>query len=228
VTTTAFGIHATGTLNGRGFVADGDGLAEPTAGRIDFGVTFETNLDGTSPFGALLSILIIPTTGFGRSLEGSTNLVDLTGEGFDFTQDVAGDRVALHATGSFRRAPDASRFNWSSEASGRVALGDVVGVDPFTAVMVPGGPGSMVETIEIPVKTADARTVVTIVRRFRFNDRLELPHLQLRHMTLALDNGHADRAAAVRIQADIYPFRREPGTAPRVDPRELKPLSHLA
>ena len=83
----------------------------------------------------------------------------------------------------------------------------------------------MVETIEIPLAMADARTVVTIVRRFRFDGRLALPQLQLRHMTLALDGGHADRAA-VRIQADIYPFQREPGTAPRVDPRELEPLSH--
>jgi hypothetical protein len=175
---------------------------------------------GTSAFGALLSVLIIPTAGFGRPEDGSTNLVDLTGQGFDFVQDVTGECVSLNATGSFRRNRDLDHFHWSGEANGRVDLGPISAVEPFHAVMVPAGPGAMTETIEIPLTLGDGRTSLVIVRRFSFDEAYELPDLQIRHMMLELEDRGA--RADVRIQADIAPFSRAwpvgegegPGTSP--------------
>jgi hypothetical protein len=203
---TTFDIETTGTINGTQFTAHGEGSGDPTTGRVDFGATFDPAPEGATAFGALLSVLIIPTTGLGRPEEGARNLVDLAGQGFDFTQAVTGERVTLDATGSFRRHRDRDHFQWTADANGDVRLGAVSAVRPFHAVMVPGGPGRMTETLNIPLVLGDGRTQLVIVRTFTFDDAVQLPDLQLRHMSMDVEDRGA--RADVRIQADIVPFSR--------------------
>lgn len=201
----AFDIESTGVINDIEYSARGQGLADAEVGRVDFAVTFEPVPAGASAFGTLLSILIIPTSGFGRELDGSTNLLSLIDSSFDFVQDVAGDGISVHVEGGFRRAAE-ERYLWTARASGTVALGEVTAADPFAAVMLPDGPGRMTECITIPLRTVEGRRDVTLLRRFTFQDEAELPGTQLRTMILHPEVDGA--TAAVRLQADVRPFSR--------------------
>lgn len=219
----AFDIESTGVINDIEYSARGHGLADAESGRVDFAATFQPVPAGASAFGSLLSILIIPTAGFGRELDGSTNLLSLIDASFDFVQDAAGDGVSVHAEGSFRRGEGGS-YLWTSRASGTVTLGDVTSVDPFAAVMLPDGPGRMLECITVPLMTSEGLHEVSIVRRFAFHGGAELPDMQLRTMILHPEVDGA--TAAVRIQGDVRPFslahrRSRPGAR---DAAALRPL----
>jgi hypothetical protein len=221
-----FDIQSTGVINEVEYTARGEGLADTESGRVDFAATFDPVPTGASAFGSLLSILIIPTVGFGRELDGSTNLLSLAGDSFDFVQEVAGNELSVRAEGSFGRANTEDNYLWTSRASGWVKLGEIVTVSPFAAVMLAAGPGRLAETITIPLTTSDGASEVTIVRHFTFSGGRELPGLQLRDMLLEPQIDGA--TAAVRIQADIYPFaktrlRNRDGNIPA-----LQPLRRLA
>jgi hypothetical protein len=201
-----FDIQSTGVINDVAYTARGEGLADADLGRVDFAATFEPVPAGANAFGSLLSILIIPTVAFGREFEGSTNLLSLAGDSFDFVQEVAGDEVSVRAEGSFGRVAEGENYLWNSRASGSVTVSDIVSVNPFAAVMLSAGPGRLIETITIPLTTSDGAREVTIVRHFAFAGDRELPGLQIRDMLLEPEVRGA--TAAVRIQADIYPFAR--------------------
>lgn len=219
----AFDIESTGVINDIEYSARGQGLADAELGRVDFATTFEPVPAGASAFGTLLSILIIPTSGFGRELDGSTNLLSLVDASFDFVQDVTGEGISVHVEGGFRRAAD-ERYLWTAHGSGTVALGDVTAADPFTAVMLPDGPGRMIECITIPLMTVEGRRDVTLLRRFTFHDGAELPGMQLRTMLLRPEVDGA--TASVRLQADVRPFSRAHlGSRPPAHAAtELRPL----
>ena len=207
MTDVSFDLDARGTINDAAFAATGEGRADPETGVVEFGAAFDPVPEAASVSGALLSVLIIPTTGFGRPEGGSTNLVSLTASGFDFVQEVSGEQVSLQAEGSFRREGSRDHFTWSAQADGWVDLSEIASVADFSAVMVPDGPGAMIEVMEIPLVTAAGRTAVNIVRRFSFDETVALPALQSRRMSLTLHDRKV--RADVSIQADIAPFHRQ-------------------
>ncbi|MEU7599546.1 hypothetical protein [Streptomyces sp. NPDC041003] len=196
-------IDSRGSINGVEFTAEGSGSADPSRGLVEFGVVFRPTLPGTDTFGALLSILIIPTTGFGREFDGSVNLLTLTNGSFQFRQDVAGEGVAARSVGEFKRTGNGS-FHWSSNVDGFVEIEGVTSVEPFDAVMIPQGAGKMIESLSIPVVSSSGRQIVTIVRQFTFSPGVDLAGLQLRRMTLEPTIGTG--SVSVKIKADIMPF----------------------
>ncbi|MFI1508117.1 hypothetical protein [Streptomyces sp. NPDC020597] len=185
------------------FTAEGSGSVDPSRGFVEFSVEFRPPPPRADTFGSLLSILIIPTTGFGREFDGSVNLLTLTNGSFQFRQDVASEGVSVRSVGEVSRAGD-SLFHWSSQADGSVELEGVSAVEPFDAVMIPQGAGKIAESLSIPVISATGRRLVTIFRQFTFAPDTDLPGLQLRRMVLKPTIGMS--SISVQIQADIMPF----------------------
>ncbi|MDX3537881.1 hypothetical protein PV721_26690 [Streptomyces sp. MB09-01] len=196
-------IDSRGSINGIEFTAEGSGSADPSRGLIEFGVAFHPTPPGADTFGALLSILIIPTAIFGRELDESFNLLTLANGSFQFRQDVAGEGVAARSFGEVKGGGRGS-FNWSSRADGFVEMEGVSSVEPFDAVMIPQGAGKMIESLSIPILCSTGRRLVTIVRQFTFAPDADLPGLQLRRMILEPTIGIG--SVSVKIQADIMPF----------------------
>ncbi|MFD7782278.1 hypothetical protein ACFV4Q_04170 [Streptomyces nojiriensis] len=80
----------------------------------------------------------------------------------------------------------------------------VSAVEPFDAVMIPQGPGKIIESLSLSAIADARRRLVTIVRQFTFAPDLALPGLQLRRMALEATMGTG--SVSVKIQADIMPF----------------------
>jgi hypothetical protein len=196
-------INSRGNLNGVDYAAKGSGTADPSLGLIEFGVSFYPTPPGADSFGSLLSILIIPTSGFGREIGNTVNLLTLTNGTFQFRQDVAADGIAATSTGKMDRVGTES-FHWDSHAGGVVELEGVTGVDPFDAVMIPQGDGKITEVLSIPLICSAGRRPVTIVRQFTFAPHVGLSEMQLRRMTL--EPTIRKDSVSVKIKADIIPF----------------------
>lgn len=210
-----FQIESSGVINEVSYRAQGTGYADPDNGRIDFEATFDPVPKGSGAFGTLLSILIVPTVGFGRENDGSMNLLTVANSAFDFTQDVSGEGVAVQARGDFRSKRDSPGWLWRSEAVGSVALDEIDSVEPFQAVMVSTAPGHMVDCLTMPLTTLRGRLSINIVRHFTFAEKAAPPRLQVRHMLLRPEVSGA--TAGVRLHSDIVPFDR-PARRESADP----------
>jgi hypothetical protein len=198
-------IASTGNINGCEFTASGEGTANPSTGVIQFSAEFTEIPAKADPFGSLLAILILPTSMFGMEIDNAVNLLTLSGGSFEFIQHVGGDGVSARADGTLARRPS-GEFLWISRAEGYVNTGEIRSVDPFDAVMIPNGPGSVKESICLPLNTRTGRHLITIFREFSLGSASELPGLQLRRMTLEPDIRAS--SVAVAIDTAIIPFAR--------------------
>jgi hypothetical protein len=211
-------IDGSGEVNGTGFTAEGRGGADAESGRFWFDVDFSAVPPGADPFANLLAIFIIPTGIFGQEMENATNLLRLAGGELDFTQSLSADGVATRSSGRIQRVDDET-FRWTSTVEGRVELRNVTAIEPCEAVMVPGGAGKIVETIELPLFEGERRLVVHAARTFTFTPRSDLPDLQLRFIDI--EPRVSGNTVGVTITSAIWPFHArarspEPRTPRRV------------
>jgi hypothetical protein len=175
-------IESSGTINGVQFEGTGAGKCDTSTGRITFGATFSEVAEGTTPFGNLLGVLIIPTV-FGREIGEARNLMTLTDGNFAFTQVIAGDGIHVRSHGHMSRTGE-SEVTWRSAGQGQVKLGSVTAIEPFAALMLPQGAGKIVDVVAIPLVEGGKRRTLHALRHFTFTPRAELKVPQLRHITV--------------------------------------------
>jgi hypothetical protein len=204
-------ISGRGEVNGTGFAVAGTGRGNARDGRLTFEVGFDAIAADTDPFANVLAVLILPTGLFGRERDGAQSLLTLAPDGFTFTQQIAGDGVAVSSHGDLTRHGDA--FAWMSVATGDVALRGVERIDPCRVAMLPAGPGSLVETVEWTIHDAGGPKRMTAVRHFSFPPHRALRETQLRDVAIAprIDAG----AVALDITSTIRPFTLPEGAEPR-------------
>jgi hypothetical protein len=204
-------IEGVGTINGVAFDARGNGIGNAGTGRLSFSVEFSAIPDGTDPFAGVLGVLIIGTTVFGRELGDAYSLMTLADGEFEFTQMVAGPRIEVGGFGAVTRSSDRG-FHWTSTADGTVDLRGVTSIEPFDAVMLPQGPGKLVDVLEFPVVAQTERHHVHVVRHFSFTPRAELPTIQLRAVeikpTIEGRRVSVDIASEIRTMVNRVPERR--------------------
>jgi len=194
-------ISGTGVVNDVEFEARGSGTGNSSTGRLQFAVEYSAIAEDTDPFAHLLGVLILETTVFGREIGNAQSLLTLADGVFEFTQEVMGDGIEVGSHGSVVHGDDEQSFRWTSISEGRVELRDVQRIEPFEAVMLPQGPGKMLDVLELPLVAGDSTHRVHIVRHFSFSPRAELPGIQLRRISVepTIDG----RRVGVDIHADM-------------------------
>lgn len=176
-------IVSEGHINGEDFSGQGTGTGDAETGAWDFAVTFSRIPPQGSAFATLIGILILPTMIFGREDENTTNLLTLAGGDVEFTQLTDGERIAVQSYGSIR-AVDSTTMLWRSQAVGTLELGEVYGIEPFDAVMVPSGHGRIFDILTFPFQTNKGRELVNAVRNVTFNPYFELQQVQFRRIEI--------------------------------------------
>lgn len=142
---------------------------------------------------------------FRRERGDAVNLLTLGGGDFMFRQLLAGDGITAESSGSLVRA-GASSFRWASEATGDVKLTMIESIGPVEVIVIPDGPGRLVETIEWTLVDSGAVRRFQAARHFTFPRGRELPSLQLR--SVSLTNAVSDRQVDLSIHSEIRSFPR--------------------
>jgi hypothetical protein len=199
-------IDGSGRVNDVEFTAVGHGLCDTGTGRISFGVNFSRLATGSHPLANLLGVLILPTV-FGREHGEAENLLTLTGGNFQFIQVMTGDGIDVASKGEMSRTGD-EEVTWRSEAQGVVRLVDVSPIETFAAVMLPRGPGHVIDVLAIPLVEKGRRMVLHAIRDFKFEPTAALKRHQIRQISVVPNV--ESLSVNVAITSDIFIF---PGSA---------------
>jgi hypothetical protein len=176
-------VSGTGLVNGERYDVEGAGTGNAALGQWDFSAEFSTVPRDVDPFANLLGILILPTIVFGRQLGDAVNLLTLADASLEFTQTLRGDDVAVQSVGTIRRLSP-GELHWHSEASGDIRLPALSAVEPFDAVMLPQGPGRLIDTFALPFQGRQGRQILHAVRQVTFTPRADMKEIQFRRITI--------------------------------------------
>lgn len=197
-------IEGDGLINDTAFWTMGTGRGDTRTGDLAFQVTFSELAEGADPLANVLSSLILPTGLFGREVDGALSLLTLAGGEFSFRQRLAGEGVAAESTGVLVRGTSSRGLVWRSQAKGRVKLRHVSEIRPVRVVMIPSGPGRLIETIQWSVVDQGKDKVFHAVRDFTFNPAAELPGPQFRDVVVR--HRSEGRQVSLQINSTILPF----------------------
>ncbi|WP_460305861.1 hypothetical protein [Actinocorallia aurea] len=193
-------IEGSGRVNDIEFTASGRGEGDTLTGDLEFEVAFSDVSAHTDPFANLLAVLILPTGLFGREGENAANLLTISGGDFFFRQILSGPNIAAQSSGRLDRTGP-REFTWTSFAEGQVELAEVTEIQPFNVVMIPAGPGGMIETAEWPIVDDGQVKRVHAIRDFTFDPTAGLAGHQLRHVQI--ESASDGLALRLRIQSTI-------------------------